>query len=223
MRTIDATVQETQRSGRVPGWLLVASGIAMIALLAMHPGGNATSFAAVLKDEAASRRMDAFVHGGFIVVMAIQMACYAICSLRFTPPKNASIAGLVSFCFGATLLAGSALIDGLVLPAIAARYADIPAQLEAARTLYVFGGTMISFLMPMGIGFQAVGILSWSWRGLRIRGRSLGVVGLLIGLIALVAAAAVLSGMNPMTLMVGIAALALWAAVFGSAMLGGET
>ncbi|MBS0389185.1 MAG: hypothetical protein JSR15_11960, partial [Proteobacteria bacterium] len=204
MPTTDTTVQATQFSGRVPGWLLIVSGIAMIVLLAMHPNGNARDFAAVLQEEAANRGVDAIVHGGLIVVMAIQMACYAVFSLRYGPPANASIAGLVLFCLGATLLAGSALIDGLVLPAIAARYAAIPARLEAARTLYVFGATMISFLMPLGIGFQSLGILAWSWHGLRIKGRALRVVGLLIGLVALVAAATVLSGMNPMTLMLGI-------------------
>ena len=79
---------------------------------------------------------------------------------------------------------------------------------------------MISFLMPLGIGFQSVGILAWSWRVLRIKRRALGIVGLLIGLVALVAAATVLSGTSPMLLMLGFVALALWAVLYGLTMRG---
>ena len=48
------------------GILSIATGIATVALLANHPGGDAHTFADVLKDEAANRTMDAIVHGGFV-------------------------------------------------------------------------------------------------------------------------------------------------------------
>ena len=215
---VDAVMQDARASARIPGLVLIASGIAMIALLAVHPHGNAKDFAALLREEAATRGTDAIVHGGFILVLAMQMACYAIFSLRLTEAMNASIAGLVFFCFGTALLSGSTLIDGLALPAIAARYAAIPAKLEMAQTLYVFGGTMISFLMPLGIGFQAAGIVAWSIGLLQTTRRPAGIAGVLIGPFALVATMAALLRMNQMALMVGIVALALWAVVAGATM-----
>ncbi len=203
-------------SARMPALLLAASGIAMVVLLAMHPQDNARDFAGVLRDEAANRGLDAFVHGGFIIILAIQMACYAIFSSQFVRAVHASIAGLVLFCFGAAMLSGSTLIDGLALPAIAARYADLPAKIESARLLYVFGGALISILMPLGIGFQSTGILAWGTGLLRTGRRVPGVAGVVIGFSIL--AAAVASPKVPMALMGGIAGLALWAIIAGSTM-----
>jgi hypothetical protein len=218
MLMADVGMQEARATARIPGLVLIASGIAMIGLLAMHPQGSAKDFAALLHEEAANRGADAVVHGGFIVVLTMQMVCYAIFSRRLAEATNASIAGLVFFCFGAALLSVSALIDGLALPAIAAKYATIPAKLETAQTLHVFGGTMIFFLMPLGIGLQSAGIVAWSIGLLQTTRRAAGVAGLLIGLFALVTTISALSGMNQMALMGGIVALALWAVIAGSTM-----
>src|SRR5262249_40905591 len=110
-------------------------------------------------------------------------------------------------------------IDGLVLPAIAARYVSIPAKIETARALYVFGGTMISFLMPLGIGFQSAGIAAWGTGLLQTRRRGAGLAGLAVGAIGLAAIIAGSMTNNPMILMACIAGLALWAAVAGTTML----
>jgi hypothetical protein len=150
--------------------------------------------------------------------MAIQIACYAIFSSRLLRTANAGIAGLVTFCFGAALLSGSTLIDGLALPAIAARYVGIPTKIESARLLYVFGGTLISILMPLGIGFQSAGILGWSAGLLRTGRRIAGLAGLVLGLAILASTIAATFTKNPMALMAGIAGLAVWAAIAGITM-----
>jgi hypothetical protein len=214
----DAGTRNADDSVRIPGLVLIASAIAMVVLLALHPEGNAKDFAGMLQDEAANRSIDAFVHGGFIVVMAIQIACYAIFSSRLLRTANASIAGLVMFCFGATLLSGSTLIDGLALPAIAAKYVGIPTKIESARLLYVFGGTLISILMPLGIGFQSAGIVGWSADLLRTGRRIAGLAGLVLGLAILASTIAATFTKNPMALMAGIAGLAFWAAIAGITM-----
>jgi hypothetical protein len=217
----DAAQRDGQASLRLPGWILIASGIAMIVLLAMHPEDRAKDFSGVLHEEAANRGIDAIVHGGFVLILAIQMACYAIFSLRLSRAVNASIAGLVLFCFGAALLSGSTLIDGLALPAIAAKYLAAPAKIESARTLFVFGGTMISILMPLGIGLQSAGIVAWGIALLRTGRRAVGLAGLVIGLAVPAAIIATISTMNPMVLMGGIAALALWGGIAGTTLIRG--
>ncbi|HEY1615003.1 MAG TPA: hypothetical protein VGF97_15060 [Rhizomicrobium sp.] len=217
----DAAQRDGQASLRLPGWILIASGIAMIVLLAMHPEDRAKDFTGVLHEEAANRGIDAIVHGGFVLILAIQMACYAIFSLRLSRAVNASIAGLVLFCFGAALLSGSTLIDGLALPAIAAKYLAAPAKIESARTLFVFGGTMISILMPLGIGLQSAGIVAWGIALLRTGRRAVGLAGLVIGLAVPAAIIATISTMNPMVLMGGIAALALWGGIAGTTLIRG--
>ena len=109
------------------------------------------------------------------------------------------------------------------MPAIAARYAGDPAKIESARLLYVFGGTLISILMPLGIGFQSAGIVAWG-TGLLQTGRGMtGLAGLVIGLCALAATIAATFARNPLAMMGAIAALALWAVIAGGTMLGSRT
>jgi hypothetical protein len=221
--TADTALHQEPGSSRLPGGVLIASAIAMVVLLALHPEDRARDFAGVLHEEAANRGTDAIVHGGFILILAIQMACYAIFSVRLTRTVHAGIAGLVFFCFGAAPLSGSTLIDGLALPAIAAKYADAPAKLESARTLFVFAGTLISLLMPMGIGFQSLGIVAWGTGLLGEKRRATGFAGIVIGLAVLAATIAATLTMNPIALMGGIAGLAIWASVAGTALLMSKT
>src|SRR6201995_3976828 len=154
------TDQTAERS-RIVGIVLFATAIASIALLLNHPGERATDFADVLKDEAANQVKSAIVHGGFTVVLAIHLACYAIFSGRLGW-RNLAITGLVFFAIGAALQTASLIVDGLVIPQLAARYLSAPAdRLPYARGLFVLCGAAIQFLMPMGLFWQGAGITAW--------------------------------------------------------------
>src|ERR1700759_3367150 len=136
------TDQTAERS-RIVGIVLFATAIASIALLLNHPGEGATDFAGVLKGEAANQIKSAIVHGGFTVVLAIQLACYAIFSGRLGW-RNLAVTGLVFFAIGAALQTASLIADGLVIPQIAARYlASPPDRLPFARSLFALCGTAI--------------------------------------------------------------------------------
>ncbi|HEX3672931.1 MAG TPA: hypothetical protein VHU87_01535 [Rhizomicrobium sp.] len=65
----DTSLSQAQPGGaRLAGGLLAAAAIGSFVLLALHPDGSATDFAAVLRQEAAGQTMDAIVHGGFIAL-----------------------------------------------------------------------------------------------------------------------------------------------------------
>jgi len=71
------------------------------------------------------------------------------------------------------------VLDGFATPAIAVRFAGAD-DLQPAKTLFILLGTLIGFLMPTGLLFQSVAMLSWSsaivkGRGLR---RAVGAFGL---------------------------------------------
>ncbi|HEY2071360.1 MAG TPA: hypothetical protein VGG48_17515 [Rhizomicrobium sp.] len=200
---------------RLTGLILAAAGAASFVLLANHPDGAAKDFAGVLAGEAANRTMDAIVHGGFIVLLGVQMVCYAAFSAR-----RAGFAGLVLFAMGTAFLCGSLVTDGLVIPAIAAKYLPMPAKLEYARSLFVLCGSFIAVLMPMGLAFQSAGVAAWGVGLLRTGSRVAGAAGLLIG--GGLLAALVLQPMNPFAAMAGIVGLAVWAIVAGVAMLSGR-
>jgi len=201
------------------GVLAIATGIAGFALLASHPGGAATDFAGVLKEEAANRVADAVVHGGFVVVLALQTVCYAILSARLGLTRAAVMAALVFFAFGAAFLSGSMLIDGLMTPAIAVRYVAKPDKIEAARTLFVLMGTAISFLMPIGLAFQSAAVAAWGWALTATGPRGIGLTALGIGAVMMAAMVAGFATMNVLALMAGIAGTAVWAVLAGIALL----
>ena len=205
--------------GRGVGLLAIATGIAAFVLLAFHPGGSPTDFAGVLKDEAANRGADALVHGGFIVVLALQAVCYAVFSARLGWQRPAGVAGFVFFAAGAMFLAGSMVLDGLVTPAIAARYLAAPAKLEYARALYVLIGTLIGILMPAGIAFQGAAVAAWGSALAAIGQRVAGVLGMLLGAAMIAGVVAGIATANPMALMAGIVGTALWAVAVGAASL----
>jgi len=206
-----ATDRAAAPPARFIALLTAATGIASLALLAIHPGDAATDFAGVLKEEAANRVTDALVHGGFIAVLAVQAVCYAVFSARLGWQRTATVAGFVFFCAGVAFLSGSMVLDGLVTPAIAVRYVAAPAKIESARTLFVLIGTLISFLMPIGLAFQSAAIAAWGWALTAGGKRMTGLLGLVLG-IAMLAA----SFTTPLALMVAMAGTALWALVAGS-------
>jgi hypothetical protein len=213
-------IAEPVQNTRGPGLLLIAAGIASVALLASHPdGAPAKDFAGVLKAEAADQIMDAVVHGGFIVVLAVELFCYALFSARMKA-SAAATAGLIAFGAGAAFLSASMLLDGLVTPAIAAKYLAAPNKIEFAKSLFVLVGTMIRFLMPIGLAFQSAAVAAWGLALFNSRtSRIAGAFGIVVGLGLLAAFGATASAMNPMVLMGAIAVLALWAAVAGAVML----
>jgi hypothetical protein len=201
---------------RAAGVLLIATAIASVVLLAIHPAETATDFAGILKDEAANQALDAAVHGGFIVVLALELIGLAAFSRRLDFARLSALAGLVFFAAGAAFLTGSVFTDGLIIPAIAAKYAATPAKLEYARSLFVLCGAAIRYLMPMGILFQSAGVASWGWALLRSGiSRGAGIMGLLIGGAIIAALAATVAALNPIVVMGGIGAQALWVAGAG--------
>ncbi len=201
---------------RAVGLLLIATGVASLVLLAIHPGGNAHGIVEVLKQEAADRGIDALVHGGFVAVLATQLVGYAIFSQRLGLRRPMVVAGLVFFTAGAAFLAASMVLDGLVTPAIAVRYLTAPDKQDYAKSILVLIGAMIGVLMPIGLAFQSLGITAWGF-ALAIRGpsRIVGVFGLLFGIGIIGALAASLAALNPFVVMGAIGGMVLWAMAVG--------
>jgi hypothetical protein len=222
--TVAAATQfdAAERSAASPTWLVglvaIATGIAGFALLALHPGGEARDFVGVVKEEAANLVMNAVVHGGFIAVLAVQMVCYAVLSRWIGLARAASVAGLVFFAAGAAFMAASLLLDGLVTPAIAARYVAKPDKIESARVIFVLIGSLVSFLLPIGLAFQSAAIAAWGWALTATGSRTAGIAGLVLGAAMFAMAAASLATMNPLFLMGAIVGTAIWAVVAGATL-----
>ena len=203
--------------GRAAGITLAALAALTLVLLLNHPSGAAQSFAEMLKEEAANRVADGVVHGGFIAVLGGELACLAALFTRRAIRPWAS-AALVLFGIGAGLLMLSMLVDGLLTPAIAARYAEVPEKQEGARVAFVLIGALIRVLMPAGLLFQAVG-LAIAALGLRAKDtliRAASVLGLVVSVLTIAGVAAT-GGTSPHIVIVSLLGFAAWYATTGIA------
>jgi hypothetical protein len=208
------------------GVLLVAAACASIVLFAFHPGESATDFVGVLRNEAADQRANAIVHGGFVVLLAIEFACLATLSMRLGLERAAVVAALTFFAAGGAAFAASILIDGLAIPAIAVKYLATPeAKLDNAKALFILCGALIHSLQPIGILFQWAAVACWSVVLIRMKPRLVAILGLLFAasiaaMFLLPLAIPSLSFLGGATILIaGLLGQALWLAAVGVRMI----
>jgi hypothetical protein len=201
-----------ERSGLAVAFGLCA--LATLTLLANHPNGGRHSVADFINDEAHNQFVDGLVHGGFIVTLSALIVCFVLLSRWLDSTRVPVVIGLVAFCVGCGALMASMILDGFATPAIAARFigTDSTDNLATAQTLFILCGTLIRFLMPTGLLFQSVAMLSWSSVIVRGRGlrRSVGVFGFGAALLLIVALFAVPATMATHVLLGGIVLQAIW-------------
>ena len=203
------------------GGLLLACAILSVVLLVAHPGGGGPAgIGEVLKREAAGQGIDALVHGGEIAVQAALLVGLSVLAARLGASRAVVIAGLTLSAIGFAALAASLLVDGLVVPAIAARYVSAPATAQAeARPLLVLAGALIRFLMPMGLAFQSTAAVAWGLALWRSGPRAAGAVAGAIGAATLTALAATIADLDGLVAMAGLAGQALWVALLGGSLM----
>jgi hypothetical protein len=189
--------------------------LATLTLLANHPmPGGGHAFVDIMQAEARDQFADALVHGGFIVTLSVLIVCFALLSRALGMERVAVVAGLVAFCVGCGALMGSMIVDGFVIPAIAVRLSAVGTAdgLGKAQTLFMLCGTLIRFLMPMGLLFQGAAMLSWSAAIVGSRGWRLavGVFGLTGGILLIGGMLAPLPRLREHVVLGGIVILAIW-------------
>lgn len=194
------------------GAALMLAGVLEIVLLALHPEGSAHDFAGVLREEANGRPIDALVHGGFIVLLGVQLVGYRALSLRLGRDRTSVLAAGVFFTMGAAALMASMFIDGLLIPKLAARFLTAAADQNSVRVVFAFAGAAISLLMPIGLSFQGIGIAAWG-AGLIGMRRLTGSLVILLGVLILAAAIAFTA--KPVFIAAAIPATALWSVLAG--------
>jgi hypothetical protein len=175
-----------ERRGLAAAFTLCA--LASLTLLANHPSGTTGGLAAFIKEEAAHQLVDGIVHGGFIVTLNALMICFVLLARILGSARVSVVIGLVCFCTGCAALIASMILDGFATPAIAVRFAGSD-DLQPVKALLILIGTLIRFLMPMGVLFQWLAILSWSLAFVKGPGlrRAVGAAGVVTAIILIVA------------------------------------
>jgi hypothetical protein len=185
--------------------------LASLTLLANHPSGSPGSFADLIKDEASHQVVDGVIHGGFVVTLVVLIICFVLLSRLLGLAKSSVVIGLVCFCTGCGALIASMMLDGFVTPAIAMRFVRVD-DLQPAKPLFILLGTLIRFLMPMGLLFQFIAMLSWSWAIVGRPGlaRAVGLLGLVVATLLIAAIFAIPTAMAAHVILGGVALQAIW-------------
>jgi hypothetical protein len=208
-------IANRERRGLAAAFALCA--LASLTLLANHPSGSTGGLAAFVKEEAAHQLIDGVVHGGFIVTLSAQMICFVVLSRFLGSARVSVVAGLVCFCTGCAALIASMILDGLATPAIAVRFVGAD-DLQPVKALLILVGTLIGILMPMGLLFQSLAILSWSSvivRGPGLR-RAVGAFGVVLAIFLIIAIFAVPAVMEAHVMLGGIVLQSIWFAAIAA-------
>jgi hypothetical protein len=212
MRTAHQQVPETASfSAGVVIALSAIASIAAVALDSMAPGTDALS---ILQGMVRIRASHQLVH---IVAMACIggfMYGYSVLSQRLGLRRPPVLAGLIAFGIGSVLMFIATLIDGFISTDLAALF--VTKSPEAVRVgfwmVQAIEGVALTDIARVAWVCQSVAAVAWSIALLGEPGlpRKLGVAGLVIGALPVVAVVAAGSGMTA-TVVVGILLVqALW-------------
>ena len=204
-------MSSTLNSHRALAYAFVLCAVATFGLLSAHPTGGGHTFVEVLQAEARDQVKDGVVHGGLILISAILIVCLAVLSRILGPARVSVTVGFVAFGIGAAALMMSMGLDGLVVPAVAARcLREGTAQsLASGQTLLLFCGACIKILMPTGLLFEGAAMLSYSVAMFARRWVWAGGFGVASG-IAVLIGPLLLSGLAPHFLIAEIVVLCVW-------------
>jgi hypothetical protein len=208
-----------ERGGLAAAFALCA--LVSLTMLANHPKGAAGSLAVLIKDEAAHQAIDGVVHGGFGVTLVALIICFVLLSRILGLAKTPVVIGLVCFCTGCSALITSMVLDGFATPAIAVRFVGAD-DLQPAKTIFILLETLIGLLMPMGLLFQSVAVLSWSLvmvKGAGLR-RIVGAFGLATAILLIGAIAAGPAGMAAHVMLGGLVLQSIWYLAIAVLLLG---
>jgi hypothetical protein len=130
--------------------------------------------------------MDRIVHGALIALVGGLLTGLAAFSLRQGIAQPTVAAGIIAYSIGAGATIGAAVIDGFIVPGIAAQYAGASAQeVKLALHLLATCALTIQVLTKLGLIAISTSILMWSIGLVRSRGaaRIAGIIGLAAGLL----------------------------------------
>ncbi|HLY78106.1 MAG TPA: hypothetical protein VKQ70_01945, partial [Caulobacteraceae bacterium] len=180
--------------------------------------GGSPALSDVLRGEAAQAGPDALVHGGYVVVLALELVGFAALAVRAGPRRTAVLAAMLFALIGSGLLSGSMIVDGLVTPGVAGRYAAaLPEKQEPARALLVLIGAAVRVLMPMGLSFLGAAALAWGTALAPMRGgvRIAGWIALASGAVMLASSGASLQPAGMLAMIAALLSSAAWTVTAG--------
>jgi hypothetical protein len=201
-------------AGRSAALAIIVATIATLILVAHHPvvgpGGTPQES---LSSIVALGQIDAVVHGMLIAMVGLFAYGFAVFGVRLGLQRGPALLATLAYLLGCISVVGAALLDGFVIPDIAARFStSTDSQIQVAHGILASCGIAVQVLTKFGFSLMSVGFIAWSlalW-GSSKRIRWLVTVALAAGVLPATVIAASGLSLKPHTLMVIVAGQAFW-------------
>lgn len=166
-----------QLNGAAYGWLLAITTLLSLVVIAHHPMADMHDPARGLANIVAIGNTDRWVHGLVILITLLLTTGFSGFAWRLGVAHPLVMAGWLSLVFGAVALMGAALIDGFVVPDVAARGG------AGAYDLLAFCGTWLQADTRLGFVLNALSAVFFGHALLHHRGGALwiGLLGIGVG------------------------------------------
>jgi hypothetical protein len=196
-----ADVADNGDADRIAGGALIAGSLLSVLAMAHHPthvdpGG-----------------LVGIVHGAMIVLMTAIAFGFAHFALRRGLARPAILAGLIAYLVSLVANIGAGTINGFVVPALAARGADL-----SGHDVFLLAWEANQALARLGVFATAAAFTFWSIDFLRRPGlepKAIGGLGLLAGLVPAILLATGGIDMHVAGAFVAYAAFAAWGMIVG--------
>lgn len=140
-----------------------ACAILAVLAVAQHPVAASHVAAQAIPEVVQLSLIDRLVHGFLIATTLATFFGFTIFSARRGFDRHTTIAGFIGYALGVAAVIGAALIDGFIIPDIAARYVKVTHDdIRAAVPLLTFCAIAIQNLTKLGFVAMSAGIFAWS-------------------------------------------------------------
>lgn len=203
---MSAPLRVLQLNGAAYGWLLAVTTLLSLAVIAHHPMTGIHDPAHGLAAIVAAGPADRWVHGLVILVVLLLTTGFSGFAWRLGVAHPLVMAGWLSQLFGATALIGAALLDGFVVPDLAARGG------AGAYDFLAFCGIWLQADTRLGFVLIAVAAVFFGHALLHHRGGALwiGLLGIAVGGFSAVFVLTLTARFNPPLLLAYMTGQAAW-------------
>jgi hypothetical protein len=210
-------------STRAAGITIIGASILSVCFMVYHPRVHAHGMSEFVEAIRAELLVNGVVHGSLIALSGVLAAGYSVLTARIDGVL--ARIGLVSFGLGVVCGTAAASINGLIMPQFvlsAARKSS--ADLDALRPILDFCHSANQVCSRMWVVALAIAIVLWSLALVQRTGsaRTIGVLGILLGLTPLVALALGYLPMDIHGVLAFIVTQTIWSVAVGVLLIRGR-
>ncbi len=211
------------RSSVVSGYALIVLAGLTVALMAMHPTSGTHDTGEFAARAARGVPGNAAVHGVLIVLMLLMASCFLAMVDVLGARRLIVRVGLVALIVGTTGGVAAGLLNGFIVPSVAARFAGAdPGAIDALRPVLLLAGETNAACARVSVLGLSLAAVAWSIGLLAAPGRRriAGVAGLVCGVLPVSLLATGHLPMNVAGFGLFVVAHAVWAAIAGVVLIG---